>query len=139
MQIPSPGADCPAIVRLPLRISNSFCKCIVPETVKSMVRAPPASTAARSVPDSGLLSSGLIASSKVETIYTVPPFPPVVPLPPPCIHWHASTNLLSVCGSFTSVSPPQAVSIANKTNTMPISRTLIFTPINNRSCSKVYR
>ena len=76
MQIPSPGADCPAIVRSPLLIFKGLFNRIRPEILKSIVLAPFCLIAHRSVPGSSLSSSEV-------TYITLPPLPPVVYIPAP--------------------------------------------------------
>ena len=80
MQMPSPGADWPAIVMKGCSISRSRSSRMVPATRKTMVRGPAAAIAARSVP--GPLSARLV------TAITWPPRPPGVNMPPP----HAPGN-----------------------------------------------
>ena len=49
-QIPSPGADWPATVMRGFRIRSVDCNLIVPDTLKTTILGPSASTAARRLP-----------------------------------------------------------------------------------------
>ena len=75
IQIPSPGAVCPAMVRLSFVTMISEAKLILPLTSNTMVLAPDALQASRKLP--GPLSFKLV------TLYTSPPLPPDVYLPKP--------------------------------------------------------
>ena len=75
MQIPSPGAVCPAMVRFPLAILSSLLRSILPAISKTTVLAPLASTAARREPSP--------ESLRFVTCMTLPPRPPVTYIPPP--------------------------------------------------------
>lgn len=75
MQIPSPGADWPAIVTLPELIFSSDSKEIVPETEKTIILGYFCLIASRKLPGP--------ESFKFSTINTLPPRPPLVYLPNP--------------------------------------------------------
>jgi hypothetical protein len=76
MVIPSPGAVCPAMVRLSLLMVNRLVNVIVPDTSKTTVLAPDWVTAQRRLP-------WLLLSASVFTTKTLPPRPPQVYLPAP--------------------------------------------------------
>ena len=75
IQIPSPGAVCPAIVKLPFFIIKEEVRTIRPDTRNTIVLAPFARIAALKLP--GPLSFKLVTS------ITFPPRPPVTSLPKP--------------------------------------------------------
>ncbi len=68
MTTPSPGAVCPAIVIYGARIETGVSRRIIPATLNTTIRAPPASQASLKVP--GPLSARLV------TTYTFPLLPP---------------------------------------------------------------
>jgi len=74
MQIPSPGAECPAIVALPL-IEIDFSRWIVPETAKTIILGTFDSAASLNLP--GPFSLRLV------TMKTFPPLQPLVYFPKP--------------------------------------------------------
>ena len=72
---PSPGAVCPAIVTYGARTIMGDSNLIIPETLKTMIRAPPVSQASRKEPGP--------RSFKLVTVITLPPRPPKLYMPPP--------------------------------------------------------
>ena len=72
---PSPGAVCPAIVTYGARTIMGDSNLIIPETLKTMIRAPPVSQASRKEPGP--------RSFKLVTVITLPPRPPKLYIPPP--------------------------------------------------------
>ena len=75
MAMPSPGAVCPAMVMQGLEMVSLLCRSMVPETLKTTMRGPSASTAARRLPGP--------ESSRFVTAITLPPRPPFVREPWP--------------------------------------------------------
>jgi hypothetical protein len=73
--MPSPGAVCPAIVTLPFLIDKLLFNVIVPDTSKTIIRAPVALIASRKLPAP--------ASLRFVTFITLPPLPPVALRPKP--------------------------------------------------------
>ena len=74
MQMPSPGAVCPAIVVFS-GIDNLEARCMVPDVLNMIVRGP--------VCDRAHLREPSPLSLRFVTKYTCPPLPPVVYLPKP--------------------------------------------------------
>ena len=76
MQIPSPGAVCPAMVRLGFHILIAVCNSIIPLTLNTTVLGPlKFSQAYLKLPDP--------ESFKLVTSYIIPPLPPVAYAPAP--------------------------------------------------------
>ena len=76
MQTPSPGALLPSIVIYGARTRIRSFSLMMPATLKTTMRGPPASSASRKL--SGPLSS------RFFTTNTFPPRPPKLYIPPPC-------------------------------------------------------
>src|SRR5713226_1562172 len=74
--IPPPGAVCPAIVRYGMDTCNLERFVIMPDTRKTQVRGPDASTQALKLP--------VPESLRFVTSMTWPPRPPIEAAPPPC-------------------------------------------------------
>src|SRR5262245_44110286 len=76
MHTPSPGAVLPAIVRYGTRMRRRSFRRMIPATLKTTMRKPPASTASRKLPKP--------PSLRFVTTKTFPPRPPKLYMPPPC-------------------------------------------------------
>ncbi|MNL14813.1 hypothetical protein D3C87_1357710 [compost metagenome] len=73
MQIPSPGAVCPAMVTSPFLICKRLLNFMFPDTSKTIILAPVASIAALKLPTP--------ASLRLVTLITLPPRPPEAAFP----------------------------------------------------------
>ncbi len=82
IKIPSPGAVCPAMVKLPLSTYMFELRLIVPPTSKTIVLVPEASKAALKLPLPELL--------RFVTLITCPPLPPLAYFPKPSAEGNAN-------------------------------------------------
>ena len=92
MQIPSPGAVCPAMVIYGLEIVNRLSRVIVPETLNTTIRGPSVSQASRKLPGP--------ESFRFVTRITFPPLPPRVIAPYPSAPGNAGTVGVSAANPF---------------------------------------
>src|SRR5699024_1175606 len=97
--MPSPGAVWPATVTSPLLICKFDSSAIVPETLKSIIRGPNVSIAARKLPSP--------ESFKLVTYITFPPRPPVASCPKPSALVKAFASSSIGCFSSGSDSTPE--------------------------------